>query len=159
MAVFRPMGCSVYLNMKHRFQEVKIMQKGGRREIINLLASIKSVRQRYVYLEKTIVPLSSQAEYERTLQHYDHLITALTEDVKAQPIGYKYTGTYYLKKPYALPVEFEKCSGTLFMREDLVSWQIEKGPGSYDYTYYRAVFKKPHGEQIKREDGEPIFKH
>ena len=63
----------------------------------------------------------------------------------------------YLKKPYTIPAEFEKCKGSLYMRENLVSWQIEKEDGKLDYTYYRAVYKKPHGELIKREEAKPVY--
>ncbi len=44
---------------------------------------------------------------------------------------------YFIKKPYTLPIEFKECSGSLFMRENLVSWKVELKPSVYDYTYYR----------------------
>jgi len=131
------------------------MQK-TRTDIINLLASIKHTKERYVYFEKDIIPLSNQAEYNRTVEHYDHLILALTKKIQTLPIGYRYTGTYYLKKPYTMPAEFEEGSGSLYMKENLVSWQIEKEPGVCDYAYYRAVFKKPYGAQLTKEDAEPV---
>ncbi|MBP9726702.1 MAG: hypothetical protein KBD83_04480 [Gammaproteobacteria bacterium] len=132
------------------------MQK-TRTDIINLLASIKHTKERYVYVEKDIISLSNQAEYHRTVEHYDHLILALTKELQALPIGYRYTGTYYLKKPYTQPAEFEEGSGSLYMKENLVSWQTETGSGVYDSPYYRAVFKKPYGDQITKEDAEPVY--
>lgn len=43
------------------------------------------------------------------------------------------------------------------MKENLVSWQVETAPGVYDSPYYRAVFKKPYGAQLTKEDAEPIY--
>ena len=132
------------------------MQK-TRTDIINLLASIKHTKERYVYFEKEFISLSNEAEYNRTVEHYDQLILALTKEIYELPIGYRYTGTYYLKKPYTIPAEFEEGYGSLYMKENLVSWQIEKEPGVCDYAYYRAVFKKPNGAQITKEDAEPVY--
>jgi hypothetical protein len=132
------------------------MQK-TRAEVINLRSMITHSKERYEYLEKEIIPLSNQAEYNRTIEHYDHLILGLNKEIEALPIGYRYTGTYYLKKPYTQPAEFEEGSGSLYMKENLVSWQIETEPGVYDYAYYRAVFKKPFGDQITKEDAEPVY--
>jgi len=115
------------------------MQK-TRADVISFRASIKHLKERYEYMKKNIIPLSNQAEYDRTIEHYDHLITSLTKDIQPMPVGYRYTGTYYLKKPYTVPFEFEKCSGTLFMQEHLVSWKIEKEPGIYDYTLLSSSF-------------------
>ncbi len=115
------------------------MQK-TRADITTLLMSIKHTKERYMYLEKEIISVSTQAEYDRTVDHYDQLILALTKELHALPIGYRYTGPYYLKKPYTMPPEFEEGSGSLYMKENLVSWQTETGPGVYDSPYYRAVF-------------------
>ena len=132
------------------------MQK-SRTNSINLLTTIKYSKDRYVYMEKDIISLSNQAEYNRVVEHYDNLIMALTKHIQALPIGYRYTGIYYLKKPYTMPAEFEEGSGSLYMKENLVSWQIEKEPGVCDYAYYRAVFKKPYGAQLRKEDAEPVY--
>ncbi len=132
------------------------MQK-TRADIINLLASIKHTKERYVYFAKEFILLSNEAEYNRTVEHYDHLILALTKEIQTLPIGYRYTGIYYLKKPYSMPAEFEEGSGSLYMKENLVSWQIEKEPGICDYAYYRAVFKKPNGAQLTKEDAKPVY--
>ncbi len=134
------------------------MQK-SRSDVINFLSSVEHLKRQYVYMAKNIIEITCQADYDRTIKHYDHLITALTEEIKTLPIGHRYTGTYYIKKPYTIPVEFVACSGSLFMRENLVSWQVEKEQGVYDYPYYRAVFKEPHGAQIRKEDGELVYHH
>jgi hypothetical protein len=129
----------------------------NRTELLSLIRSLEYIKERYVYIGKDIIPLSTQKKYDQVLEHYNQLIQTLTEELNALPIGYRYTGTYYLKKPYTIPAEFEKCKGSLYMRENLVSWQIEKEDGKLDYTYYRAVYKKPHGELIKREEAKPVY--
>ncbi len=132
------------------------MQK-SRTNCFNLLTNIQHSKDRYVCMEKDIISLSNQAEYNRIVEHYDHLILALTKELQALPIGYRYTGIYYIKKPYIMPPEFEEGSGSLYMKENLVSWQIEKEPGVCDYSYYRAVYKKPNGAQLRKEDAEPVY--
>ena len=107
--------------------------------------------------EKDIIGLSNQVEYDCTIKHYDDLITTLTKELQTLPIGYRYTGTYFLKKPYTIPPEFEEHSGSLYMRENLVSWQIEKEPGQCENPYYRTAFKQPNGSPITREEAEPVY--
>ena len=131
--------------------------KKTRSNFRNLLTSIKYIQEAYVSKGKDIMELSNQAEYDRTIKHYDDLITSLTKELQTLPIGYRYTGMYFLKKPYTMPPEFEERSGSLYMRENLVSWQIETEPGRCEYAYYRAVFKKPYGEPITREDAKPVY--
>lgn len=131
--------------------------KKTRTNLIHLLTSIQYMKEAYVLKEKDIVLLSNQAEYERTIKHYGDLMMLLTKELQTLPIGYRYTGTFYLKKPYTMPPEFEEHSGALYMRENLVSWQIEKEPGLCENSYYRAAFKKPNGPQITREDTEPVY--
>ncbi len=130
----------------------------SRSYIRNLLNTVQNIKERYVYFEKDIVLLSNQAERDRTIEHYDYVIKALKEELQTLPIGYRYTGTYYLKKPYTIPPEFEKCEGSLYMQENLVSWQIEKTPGVLkDYSYYRSIFKEPYGKVLTKEDAEPVL--
>lgn len=131
--------------------------KKTRTNLRNLLTSIKYIQEAYVTKEKDIIGLSNQVEYDRTIKHYDDLITTLTKELQTLPIGYRYTGTYFLKKSYTMPPEFEEHSGSLYMRENLVSWQIEAEPGRCENSYYRSVYKKPYGELITREDAEPVY--
>ena len=45
------------------------------------------------------------------------------------------------------------------MREDLVSWQIEKGPERLNRSYHRNIYKEPQeGCELKRTDAEPVFR-
>jgi hypothetical protein len=86
------------------------------------------------------------------------LISKLSNEVQSLPIGYRYTGIFYLKKPYVLPATFEKYSGVIFMREDLISWHIESGTERQDYSYHQHIFKEPSTDsELKREDAEPVY--
>lgn len=126
--------------------------------IIELLSKIKKIKERYLSIEKDMVSiLSNKTEYDNTVAHYDHVIADLETELKNQPIGYRYTGEYYLKKPYVMPAEYMKGSGSLFMRENLSSWQVETEPGVYDYSYHRAVYKQLDGPLLTREDAEPVY--
>lgn len=129
----------------------------SRSDFTSLRASIEYNKDKYVFLKDKIISLSTQSEYDRTIKHYDDLIEALEKEIKTLPIGYRYTGTYYIKKPYIIPAEFEEHKGSIFMKENLVSWQIEKEPGVLEYPYYRAVFKKPFGDYLTKEDGKPVY--
>ena len=128
-----------------------------RKAVVNLLTSIKNAKEHYKSMEKDILSLSSQVDYNRSVNHYDYLMTALEKELATFPIGYRYTGIYYLKKPYTMPPEFIEGTGSLYMQENLVSWQIEKEPGVCEYPYYRAVYKKPYGDLITREDAVSVY--
>ncbi len=57
-----------------------------------------------------------------------------------------------------MPATFEKCEGVVYLREDLVSWQIKEGLERPDYSYHRNIFKYPtDGAELKREDAEPVY--
>lgn len=128
--------------------------------ISELLTKIKKIKERTLSTEKELVSiLSNKAEYDQIIAHYDHVITDLEKELKNQPIGYRYTGDYYLKKPYVMPAEFIKGSGSLFMRENLSSWQVETEPGVCDYSYHRAVYKQLDGPLLTREDAEPVYQN
>jgi hypothetical protein len=82
------------------------------------------------------------------------LIELLTKEQKALPIGYRYTGPFYIKQFE----QFTKYDGVLFMRENLVSWIIEQGTDRHDLCYHRNIFKEPkEGCELKKEDAELVF--
>lgn len=128
-----------------------------RHALLQLVQDINAAKNKYLRLSHEIVELTDQAEVDCTKAHYDHALAALEKEIEKRPIGYRYTGVYYLKKPYTLPAVFEEHSGSLFMQEHLVSWQIENEQGKVDYAYYRAVYKKPDGALITRDDAKPVY--
>lgn len=134
------------------------MQK-SRTALLNLINQVKQIKQRYIAISKDVLILSDKTQYDRTIAHYDNLITELEKEVNTRPIGYRYTGVYYHRKVNKVPPAFEKHTGTLYMQENQVSWRAEKEPGVYEYAYYRSVYKEPNGALITREDGEPVYKN
>lgn len=132
----------------------------SRKYVNSMLSSVQFLKAKYENMKNDIVSLTSQAEYEQTIQHYDTLQLKLSAELLSLPVGYRYTGSFYIKKPYVLPVAFAEHYGTIFMREDLVSWLIESGVEPNDYSYHRTLFKVPkEGSEfeLKREDAEPVY--
>ena len=130
----------------------------SRKYLYSTILSIESLKNKYEYAEKDIKRATSQDEYEQTIQHYDKLIANLNKELMLLPIGYRYTGTFYIKNSYNIPAIFTKHEGVVFMREDLVSWQIEKGPERPDPSYHRNIYKEPcEGAELKKEDAKPVY--
>ena len=52
-----------------------------------------------------------------------------------------------------------EMNGAIFMREDLVSWTIEKSELNGEYGYIRAVYKEPNPQSkiIDRSDATPVY--
>lgn len=91
----------------------------SRKYVNNLLSNVQTLKHKYEYEKKVIVELTSETEYQQTMEHFDNLITKLTEKVRTLPIGYRYRGKFFLKIPYNYPVKFSEHEGAIFMREDL----------------------------------------
>ena len=73
------------------------------------------------------------------------------------PIGYRYTGIFYIKKAYTFPPAYEEINGSAFMREDLSSWKIENEE-RFKFSHHRAIFREADDTiPIKREDAKPVF--
>lgn len=115
----------------------------NRKYIYSTILNMESLKRKYEYAAKDIIRVTSQDEYEQTIKHYDKLITNLNKELLLLPIGYRYTGVFYIKNSYNIPATFEKHEGVVFMREDLVSWQIEEGLEFQDLSYHRNLYKNP----------------
>lgn len=99
---------------------------------------------------------------EQTEAYYQSLkacIHKIEEDIKKLPAGHRYSGTYYVRKPYTMPIEVEKIDGSAFMREDLVTWkQEEEGKKFWELAYKKSIYRDPELRiPIEREDGQPVF--
>lgn len=128
--------------------------KKGIKQIRGTISSIKFLHDRHQYLEKDFVALEGQEAYELVTKYYDNMLATLQKELLSLPIGHRYIGTFYLKKQYTTPVEAVKVSGSIFMREDLVSWYIEDDRSSY----YRAIYKDPELKvEITREEATPVY--
>ena len=125
----------------------------------NMRDSMRSLKQRYESFEKDLIGLVGQDAYQQTIKHYDDVIAKLTDEMQILPTGYRYTGTFYLKVPYVVPTGWEKIEGSAFMREDLISWEIENQDDTKKYYgYCRAIFKKPEfNTEISKEEAVPVY--
>ena len=130
----------------------------NRKYIYSTILNLESLKRKYEYAVKDIVRATSQDEYEQTIKHYDKLLENLNKELLLLPIGYRYTGVFYIKNSYNIPATFEQHEGVVFMREDLISWQIEKGLERPDLSYHRNLYKNPsEGGELRREDAEPVY--
>lgn len=132
----------------------------SRKYIDSVISNIKFIKSKYENSKNDIIRLTDQKGYENTIDHYNFLIAKLSEELQSLPIGYRYTGKFYFKKPYTIPVVFQECDGSVYLREDLISWQIESGVEPKDYSYHRTIFKAPKEGlefELKREDAEPVY--
>ena len=130
----------------------------NRKHIYSTILNIESLKRKYEYAAKDIIRATSQDEYEQTIKHYDKLIANLNKELLLLPIGYRYNGVFYIKNSYNIPATFERHEGVVFMREDLVSWQIEEGLERQDLSYRRNIYKQPYeGGELRREDAEPVY--
>ena len=122
------------------------------------LNRIDWIREKCKYINRELIRLGGEEKYNQALNYFDKMFAKLEKEVKALPIGYKYEGTFYLKKPYTPTVEFEKVEGSAYQREDLISWTIKREDGKEDYAYYQRLFKEPNLEsEITREIAEPVY--
>lgn len=130
-----------------------------RKRITNLINTLDSLKDRYKRWAHDLRELGLAAEYEATLARFDSTLRALDKQAADLPTGYRYTGVFYIKKPYTVPDEFIKLQGSLFMREDLQTWAFEDVPGADKHRYVRAAYKEPHSRAplIGKEDAVPVY--
>lgn len=67
----------------------------------------------------------------------------MKEKINTLPIGFRYEGIFYIKIPYTVETKFNKYDGSLFMREDLVSWKIESSGNGNESFYNRSIYREP----------------
>jgi len=86
-------------------------------------------------------------------------MSKLEDKCEKLPIGHRYTGTFYLRKPYTIPYEAIKIKGSAFLREDLISWVIESDDEcAKNLGCFRSVYKdKKMKTTLQRDDGEAVF--
>lgn len=127
--------------------------KKSRAYITRLLNNLKTLKSNYEGILKdsaTVVNI----ENLKSIDPFLALTELLTKAQKSLPIGYRYTGPFYIKQCE----QYIKHDGVLFMRENLVSWIIEKGTDRHDPCYHRNIFKQPEeGCELKKEDAELVF--
>jgi hypothetical protein len=131
--------------------------KKSRAYIKRLLHNLKTLKDNYQQILKDMSELID-IENVKFKDPFSELIEILKKEKESLPIGYRYTGHFYMKQSCYNSDQFTKYDGVLFMREDLVSWLIENGVEPPDPCYHRNVFKEPkYGCELTKEDAEPVF--
>ena len=113
----------------------------------------------FEYIKDSLIEYSTDKEYNKVLDYVNKMVTKLEVERDKLPIGHRFTGTFYLKKPYTVPSESVKIKGAAFIREDLVMWTIESDDEYTKNLYYvRDVYRdKKMTVKLKREDGVEVF--
>ncbi len=88
------------------------------------------------YKKKTFIEQFSETDFNNTLDYVNKMIAKLEDKRQKLPIGHRYTGVFYLKKPYTVPSEAVKIKGSAFVRKDLVMWTIESED---EYEYEKSL--------------------
>ena len=130
----------------------------SRKHVLNLLSNVKALKTKYEHLYQDLEYLISPQEYQQSIKIYDRIIEQVSEKLKALPVGFRYKGAFYLKNSYKFPATFEQHNGAVYMREDLISWQIEQGLERPDCSYHRNIYKEPQdGTELRKKDAEPVY--
>ena len=119
------------------------------------------IMSNFEYIKDSLIEYSTDKNYSKALDYVNKMLTKLEDKRQKLPIGHRYTGTFYLKKPYTMPSEAVKIKGSAFMPEHLVSWKIEsKDEYAKNLWYVRDVYKdETMKERVKREDGVEVFEN
>lgn len=124
------------------------------------LSGIEFLKDRHSYFAKEFIRLAGEKAYQKSLDFYDDILAKLKQELYTIPTGRRYSGTFYIRKPYSIPVEFEKIIGSAFIREDLVSWKIEPKDKTKanSYNYQKIIYKKPDlNTVIKKEEAKLVY--
>ena len=133
--------------------------KRNRKKVNDLIYSLSSLRERNKFWKNEFIELVGEQGFDQLREIYDNAIDKLTQEKKALPVGYRYTGEFYVKKPYSTPILYEKVNGSAFMREDLISWRIES-EDQYKDCCFRAIYRDSGGKessQIMMDDAKPFY--
>ena len=128
----------------------------------NLKADISTLNQithLLNYKKKAFIEQSSEDDFNSTLDYVNKTIAKLEDKRQKLPIAHRYTGVFYLKKPYTIPSEAVKIKGSAFVREDLVMWTVDSEDEYVKNVYYvREVYlNKEMTVRLRREDCEEVF--
>ena len=123
------------------------------------ISTLNQITHLLNYKKKTFIEQSSEADFKNALDYVNKTIAKLEDKRQKLPIGHRYTGVFYLKKPYTVPTEAVKIKGSAFVREDLVMWTIESDDEYVKNVYYvREVYlDKEMTVTLKRDDCKAVF--
>lgn len=135
----------------------------SRKYMRDVLYSANYLKERNDNLQKEFASVLGEEKFLDISRYYDLLIKGIQQKITAMPIGFRYTGVFYLKKSHVTEIEFERYDGVLFMREDLISWKIESGGTGNESFYLRSVYREPslNSPLINKADKgvTPVFEH
>ncbi len=119
---------------------------------------IHDLIRRYQAQRDVLIDASSEKAFEYSDQYLSQSVATLIEKQKDYPVGHRYTGTFYVREPYSVPVRSIKVNGVAFMREDISSWLIESSDSPYHLRLFRGIFKDDRlRDEIQRNDAEPVY--
>lgn len=132
-----------------------------RKNTLETLDAVYHLKNKHHRFKNDFVSLLGEESFNHSIHYYDDLIEKLKIKVNSLPVGFRYTGIFYIKKPYSTEISFEKYEGRLYMREDLVSWKIEEGRKGNEPFLNRFVYREPFvsSSLIKKGDFDvlPVF--
>ena len=96
---------------------------GKRGKLIDNLHSLQQMRHSLKFLTES-GNKENLDDYNGILRHLDAVDERLLHEIRESPIGYRYTGTFYILKSSFIPRTYDKVNASAFMRENLVSWEI-----------------------------------
>ena len=115
------------------------------------------ILDKHKQLKQDFLRLEAEENQQQVLEFYERVIAKLNKELNKIPIGYRYTGVFYIRKSYTFPPAYEQISGSAFMREDLSSWAIEN-EARFKFSYHREIFREGNDTTpITRDDAEPVF--
>ena len=130
---------------------------GERKRLKEDVYRLESLLRNLGYTKELLVSLKGDESFEQHQAYLESAIDDCKKKAQELPIGHRYTGKFFVKKPYTIPAEYECHEGSLFMREDLVTWQREIEGEQYQ-PWQRVVYKDLETmTEIKRSDGQPVF--
>ena len=132
---------------------------GERKNLKADISTLSQITHLLNYKKKAFIEQSSEDDFNNTLDYVNKTIAKIEDKRQKLPIGHRYTGVFYLKKPYTIPSEAVKIKGSAFVREDLVSWTIESDDEYAKNVYYvRDVYlNKEMTVRLKRADCVEVF--
>jgi len=130
-----------------------------RKNIKKDIDTLRNILHLINHKKPLLIQESSEKDLEKVTDYLQSIITKLEDKRQKMPIGYRYTGTFYLKKLFPFPSEVLKIKGSAFVREHLVSWELES-EDSYAKSigYVRTVYKdKALQKPLTKDDAVPVF--
>ena len=128
-----------------------------RKELNSYVKQLQSLLRTHDYNKDTLIETSGQEAFEAYQAYIESAIEKCKIEIKKLPIGHRYTGKYFVKKPYTSPAEYECIEGSLFMREDLITWQRESKEDDFPVWHKVAYQDLKSRKQITRQDGQPVY--